>query len=653
LTGQTAHNAVIESHNVYSATGGSGANCVYSVALGLNDPIKLSFTVAGNPAGDVAIFYRINNTTGACYYWDFSWTSGFFNFYYVDTSGSYHKLFAQAMPTLTADDYSIEIYPFYGAHSCYLINQTTGEYCAPSGVFQVDKIGFVELGHAALMTGGLAGFAVSTASGDVNAIRVTSISGGPHIYIPTDLAAVWVTDRFVQLYVRSQQGGVSPISYDLKRQTGGSGAFTTIGTITPDVDYYDNTVSPGTVYAYEVVTTDSASTPVVTTSNRVSVTTLATRTITPYTLGSGSLSSVVTGDKWLDTSSVPMQIFHHQVWWDQWYGQYFLTADTSSTDHTGASVGIWASTDLMNWTPQGAVISGLNVHGTTYNFISCLGVLRHPTNGFYYAFFQANQGVVASYYIFRGLTPTTAGANYIAGPIQPPLVNDGGGTHIDESYWYLDPATSLPWLFYSLNGPTSESTYQSSYAVQINAGWTDFKTTASLVSPLDGNSQVPAPFRVDRMLYVGSSYATVYYWNPNMILVGTDPTNTGNTGSPINNQWYTIPGATVFPSAAQTCPAPAGAAASDGYISSGFGGTLDSGYKTDFVGYGGGTARGVDPLNSYASQVFSVFRKSSGERIWCAIRWVAAGNDAANCWFPITFDSNKQPTIPFVQSFVP
>jgi hypothetical protein len=660
----TTPTVVIQSNWPYSGTGGTPGYAISNQAIGQNDPVEMDFLWGGTDEGFGIVWRYQAASNGACYTmtWQASGNSSI-GIYWIDSSPTGHNLFNFPKPSMiTGHSYVITIAPWYNTHYIFIYDQTASQwYSGRNAAWQSTSDWIFQFGHGAIMTGGRAGFGVAFASGISGAPEITTFSGGPAISISPVLTLVRAADTLVHLYPQALLGGLAPISYSLQRKPSG-GSYSTIQSATPGVDAFDSTVAVSSSYVYRLAATDANS--ITTYSNEVAVTTLASQAWAPYTLKPGSITSVINGTIWEDTDGYPMIIRHHRIRWDQRFGQLLLTSDTSQVHQDGSGLGLYASVDGMIWTYINEVvnIAQLSGHGT-FSFINNLSIIPHPTNGFYYSYFCANITGTdnSATFIFRGTSPHLAGSNYVAGPIQVPYVTDSPKCHhVDSNYW-IDPATGEVWDFHSLNGTTAVSNHQSGYACQIASTWDGYVLSSSLISPLDGNNEALAPFRPPlgggRILYCGFSYATAGYWNPNSISVSGDPSSTGDTTTP-ENQWYQYIGALVFTTGAQSLAAPAGAPQS-GFLSSGFGGSLDSSYKTSFHGYGGGdgtvgSVTGIDPVASYSTQVWSVLITATGEVIWCTVRWDASGgNTATYVWLPVAFDSNIIPTIPFASSFIP
>lgn len=469
-------------------------------------------------------------------------------------------------------------------------------------------------------------------SADVNAWKVTlAQAGGNGIQLPGD---VWVSrpsDTFVELFPFASEGGVSPVVHTIQRQQGAGAWSDVLIGVTPGRRCWDHGVSPATAYNYRLKTVDANSTTV--TGASVSTTTLAAQSITPYTLGSGSMGQIANGVQFTDAAGTS-RLMRDASWiWDERYGQYFLVC-TNGISPT-AILG-FASADLMNWTPFGTLVDTTISAGLTN--------LNHPAihpgaDGNYYLTYSGSttgSPSNAQLYVARSSAPMGPYAHFaIVGlPDGTNLISDGK-VHLD-----LDGTP-----YYWGEGSTSGSCYFR----PLKPDFTGWSTTpvVTVAGKLEGNATLRAGRSIIIFFNVpgsgwgaGTPGADAILGTSNPLFVQTwNQTTSLNANVSANPQFYPTP--------AQALSAPAGAGPTY-YPTAGY---------TPPAAWGGSTT-GIDPAYMYMSQCFWVGVTRTGQLIATATRYDAQGSPGADAtsvpvWLPIVPNAGQMPTIPWASAVTP
>ena len=261
--------AAIESDALYSTASNSLAGCLYSIPLGLNDPILLTFTLtAGNTVDTnglgVAWRWQPNQALGApeCYYLNLNPTNSQFTLTYQRGSLSVQTMWTSATGAFASGTYSIRVLPCNFKHTVEFTRASDGYYYnGLTSAWQAARAPLVEFCDSNLVTAGQVAIFTSCLSTDANPFAITSVSAGPALMnsIPGQLGASRVLDRLVRLTCLSQLGGVSPYTYQLQRSPDGT-TWSNLATLTPGQHYDDTTVAASTAYHYRASTTDSSTT---------------------------------------------------------------------------------------------------------------------------------------------------------------------------------------------------------------------------------------------------------------------------------------------------------------------------------------------------------------------------------------------------------
>lgn len=299
----------------------------------------------------------------------------------------------------------------------------------------------------------------------------------------------------------------------------------------------------------------------------------------------------------------------------------------------------------MNWNPapSNPLVDGTSpINGVQYQGIHRCSAVQHPTDGHYYltATGLVANGTAWQLLVFKSPYPLGP-YSYYSGPFVPNSYSPEESdilTDYDGSLWGFTSnfARTVASVICQLKGDLTAYTGANNGSLLIREGL--------------------APFRRDRTVWCGHSKETGWWPNNNdAMAMGTPAAQTLASGASAAALW---PNTGLFTSAAQQIATPAGAGPS--VYPYGYGGELGTDPAGDSAqAYIDGTATGIDPLASYTSQSCKVLRTRTGQRIWIGDRHdysgVSTGGTLASTytWWPISFDIDNRPQVPFVSSFAP
>lgn len=434
---------------------------------------------------------------------------------------------------------------------------------------------------------------------------------------PTDLGLTVLSDTWAQLYCLPSVDGTAPITYVLQRQQG-AGAWATVMPIEPGAAVYDHGLAPGQSYSWRVLQTDSSSPPQTAYSNTVSGTSLAARTLATYTLGSAGLSTIVNGTQPLDSSGNPQYFPHGRAFWDEAYGMYFMVCGDYHSSVSGSQNLLgFASRDLINWTPFGALCGDVINGVTYYHSGGSPTLIPGPRDGYYYLFnlcrlsSSDSEGELIILRSPNPMGPYTYWSN--------PTIS---GTQGDIQA-YLDYDGSVWWLY------TPGGSGGTVSIVQVASDFTAVTGAVYAYPTITNGMEGPAPFRVNRNFILHCSLTTGWYWNPNYAMVCTGPTAVASA-----TQW---PNSSLYTTAAHLLGAPGGVAGAYGGAPNGYGQYTTSNENP-----------GIDPQSSYGTQSCAVLWSRTGQAIALMSRWSSTGdNTSTYVWLPISFNGSNDPLIAF------